>query len=163
MIRPTWGGNLGAEASRDLIDVKNALTLVDVNSLCTYEQPDKSKVAEIVVSLLTTKTLFNPVIVDPGRNLLIDGHHRVRAFQWLCLPRIPAYTVDYLSQAVDVGGWSRVINVKTSDVRCAFNLPGEEREGSWSVVASALSEVIAQRRFRSPSRVRSFSIVSDVH
>jgi ParB-like nuclease domain len=141
---------MGTEPStRDLDAVRSSLRLVDTDSLSTYEQPDIRKVAEIVVSLRCANTLFHPVIVDPDRKLLIDGHHRVKAFQWLGLKRIPAYTVDYLSCAVGVAGWNRVTDAGASEISWAFDLPGNGPDGPWSVLASdSRREVIARRRFR---------------
>ncbi len=140
-------------SARDLDAIRSALTLVDIESLRTYEQPDDRRVAEIAVSLRRTQTLVNPVIVDPEFNLLIDGHHRVKAFEWLGLKSIPAYVVDYLSPAVDIRGWSRATTASASEVCWAFGLDEGEREGSCRVVAiNSRHEEIAHRVFREPMR-----------
>jgi ParB-like nuclease domain len=120
--------------------------LVDIGSLRTYEYPDNRKVAEIVISLRRSETLVNPVVVDPRLNLLIDGHHRVKAFDWLGLTRIPAFTVDYLSDAVAVRGWSRATTARASDVRWAFQLVGSAPTGPWGVVAAGSDGVALARR-----------------
>jgi hypothetical protein len=95
--------------------------------------------------------MVNPVIVDPDQRLLIDGHHRVEAFDWLELPRIPAFLVDYLSDDVAVKGWSRISNAQPEDIRRAFDLPGGTKKGGWTVLAeNAQQGTMACRRFETP-------------
>jgi ParB-like nuclease domain len=137
--------------TQDLDVIRSSLSLVDIASLSMYEQPDDQKIAEIVVSLGRIEALINPVIVDPSRKLLVDGHHRVRAFELLKLKRIPAYTVDYLSSAVAVRGWSRATMAPPSEVREAFEGVGNEPSAPWSVVAmDSECQVVACCSFRAP-------------
>ena len=136
----------------DLDDIRDALILVDLASLQTYEQTEPHKVAEIVVSLRRTQILVNPIVVDPYLNLLIDGHHRVEAFRRLGLKRIPAYMVDYLSPAVDVRGWSRATTAPAPEVQWAFSGGNDLSDGSWSVMAiDSNRKVVAHRLFRGPA------------
>ena len=95
----------GAPIAADHLDsIISRVQLVDVGSLRRYEQTDPAKVNEIKRSLRSTGVLINPVIADLDRNLLVDGHHRVQAFESLGLPRIPAFTVDYFSRDLTVKG-----------------------------------------------------------
>jgi ParB/Sulfiredoxin domain len=126
-----------------------ALRLIDIGSLRVYEETDDDRVAELVVSLEDTKVLMNPVVVDAGRNLLIDGHHRVCAFSWLGHRRIPAYDVNYASTAVEVRGWSWSTDATPSMVRDAFAMLGSPDAGSWQAAAiDAAGDEVASHRFR---------------
>jgi hypothetical protein len=99
-----------------------------------------------VRSLRETQTLINPIMVDADRRLLIDGHHRVAAFLWLGLTRIPAFIVDYSSPFVAVSGWSRATTATPIDVQEAFALPGIGPPGPWTVAARDVRQGILARR-----------------
>jgi hypothetical protein len=129
--------------------LRDALKLVSPRALATYEQPDPSKVAKIALSLRRTKVLTNPIVIDASRGLLIDGHHRAKAFEWLGLTAIPCYSVDYLSAHVEVRGWSRVTTSSARLVCDAYDAVASGASGPWIVRASTTTAVIAQRSFDS--------------
>jgi hypothetical protein len=130
-----------------LLVLRKALGLVDTKTLSRYEQPDDGKVAKIAISLHRTQVLMNPVIVDLERKLLIDGHHRVEAFEWLRLSHIPCYSVNYLSPQVEACDWSRVTRASPDDVREAFSVVAGGRGGPWTVSSLLRTETIAHRSF----------------
>lgn len=131
--------------------VRGRLSLVDIRSLQLYEIPRGEKVTEIEQSLRRSGVLDHPVVVDPELSLLIDGHHRVQAFERLGLSQIPAFTVDYLSDEVRVRGWNRATDADAEDVQRAFEVPGGELGGDWAVLAeSSEQEPLARREFPDP-------------
>jgi hypothetical protein len=133
----------------DLGVVRRRLMLVEIDSLLTYEVPRLDCVAEIAESLSETQTLLNPVVVDLDLGLLIDGHHRARAFRGLRQKRIPAYVVDYRSAAVEVRGWRRTTTAPPAEVREVFGAARVEPREPCSVVSvDSRKEVIARRFFR---------------
>lgn len=132
-------------------EVRGRLQLIDIRSLQLYELPHGARVTEIEQSLRDSGVLDHPVIVDPELSLLIDGHHRVQAFERLGLGFIPAFTVDYLSDEVNVRGWSRATDANPAAVQRAFERPGGEPGGDWSVLAeSPAHDLLAQREFTDP-------------
>lgn len=138
-------------ASRRLETVRGRLHLADIRSLRLYEMPRSEKVAEIEQSLRLSGVLDHPVIVDPELSLLIDGHHRVQAFERLGLTHIPAFTVDYLSDEVRVRGWNRATDASPEEVRRAFDAPGGKLGGPWAVLAkSPVHDPLARREFTDP-------------
>jgi ParB-like nuclease domain len=139
-------------ASTSEIDgVKSRVALIDINSLRLYENPDSHRVAEIAQSLERTGRLIDPVIVDHERRILVDGHHRVRAFQWLGKKQIAAYLVDYWSEGVEVKGWSRTTDAPSRIVAREFeNSPGHG-DGHWGVQAiDPEGRLVARRVFTDP-------------
>jgi hypothetical protein len=131
-----------------LKNLANAINLVPVDSLATYEQPDLRRVAEIALSLNRTRMLCNPIIADGSRNLLIDGHHRVEAFRWMGLRLIPCFMVPYLSEAVQVRGWSRVTYAPERLIEDAFTMLHGDVGGPWTVAASnSRGQMIARKSF----------------
>lgn len=115
-------------------DLKNALQLVPVGSLSTYERPNKRRVAEIARSLDRTMELGSPIVADIDQGLLIDGHHRAAAFRWLGLTTIPCFTVAYLGDGVRIGGWRRVTNAPSSEVASTLAVLARDSGGPYSVV-----------------------------
>jgi ParB-like nuclease domain len=131
--------------------VRNRIHLVDIRSLRLYEIPNSERVAEIEESFRRSGVLEHPVIVDPRLDLLIDGHHRVQALERLGLTHIPAFTVDYESDEVQVKGWSRATDADPEEVRRAFQMPGGEVGGGWAVLAKDPQEdLVARREFTDP-------------
>lgn len=125
----------GAPIAADHLDsIISRVQLVDIAPLRRYEQTDPTKVGEIEQSLRLTEVLINPVIVDPERQLLIDGHHRVQAFESLGLSRIPAFTVDYFSDDLTVKGWNHATAAEPAEMLAAIERPRSSDEGSSSVV-----------------------------
>jgi ParB-like nuclease domain len=134
-----------------LEQVRNRIHLVDIRSLRLYEIPSSERVAEIEESFRRSAVLDHPVIVDPALDLLIDGHHRVQAFERLGLTHIPAFAVDYESDEVQVKGWSRATDADPEDVRRAFQKPGGEPGGDWAVLAKGpQQDLLARREFTDP-------------
>lgn len=132
-------------------EIKSRLALIRIDSLRLYENPNGHRVAEIAQSLDQTGKLIDPVIVDPSRRILIDGHHRVRAFKWFGLTRIPAFLVDYGSPEVSVRGWSRTTNAPTRIVEREFRNPSARQRGRWTVRADdGRGEMLARREFAEP-------------
>lgn len=108
--------------------------LVELGSVRRYEQTDPDKVKAIKASLLTLGWLINPVVVDVARRLLIDGHHRVHAFEQLGLSRIPAFDVDYFSADLGVEGWSHATKAQRAQIERAAEGTDRFSSGSSEVV-----------------------------
>lgn len=124
------------------------IQLVDVNTLRRYEKTDPQKVGQIVKSLRQTNVLVNPIIVDTEREILVDGHHRVQAFKVVGLARIPAFTVDYLSNDLTVKGWSHATDAPASDLKELLDDIRKLRDAPSAVIgAGARCDEFAGRGF----------------
>lgn len=127
------------------------MRLLAIEPLLSYEQPDERRIAELTVSLNSTKNLINPIIVDEEQRLLIDGHHRVEAFKWIGMRWIPAFTISYLSDCVQIGRWCRSIKASVDAVHRAFDfLSRGDNIGPWKVRALNLHQTIDECSFEDP-------------
>ena len=140
-----------ASGDHGLDVVERRLALVEISSLKRYECPKSTRVREIERSLRDTGALVNPVVVDPSRQLLIDGHHRVAALSNLEFERVPAYTVDYHSEVVRVRGWKHIATVEHDVIRSIYSRSRSHAGGAWQVTArDPQSAVVAERFFKEP-------------
>lgn len=127
----------GIPIAPDILEaIVDRVRLVDIASLRRYERTDPPKVAEILRSLRSTGTLINPVVVDPDRKLLIDGHHRVQAFRILGIPLIPAFTVDYLASDLAVKGWNHTADPRPDDLEQSLEELGGPNEGPSEMIVA---------------------------
>lgn len=46
--------------------------------------------------------MFYPVVVEKTNFVILDGHHRVKAFEFLGIKKIPCLLVDYFSEEIKV-------------------------------------------------------------
>jgi ParB/Sulfiredoxin domain len=128
--------------------IVHRVRLVDIDSLRRYERTNPAKVASILQSLRSTGVLINPVVVDPDRQLLIDGHHRAQAFRELGLDFIPAFTVDYLSDDLTVKGWNHAVDARPEELKRVIARLHGSSEGPWTVfVGDPHRHVVASRAF----------------
>ncbi len=91
-------------------DVNNKLSIVKLTDLFKYERTSEHRVVQLINKIKNSGILINPIVWDKNRQLLIDGHHRVKAFEMLGIESIPAFHVDYLSKDVQILPWYRIIH-----------------------------------------------------
>ncbi len=87
--------------------LETKLAIVSSRDLLRYEEVNEKSVVRLSSQLLATGILNDPIICDPGLGLLINGHHRIEALRRLGIERLPAYTVSYLSDDVDIVSYYR--------------------------------------------------------
>jgi hypothetical protein len=138
---------MSADAPGGSVSLCDAIVLVPVADLRTYEEPDTSGIEKITQSIADTGLLIDPVVVDRRRQLLIDGHHRCAALSQLGINHVAAFDTDYFSSSVEVRGWVRVSDAPIAEIRRAFSVRAEDT-GEWQVSAVGDNEqMIATRRF----------------
>jgi hypothetical protein len=82
-----------------------SFALVEAVALFPHEQIEAERLAQLTEEIRRDGQLREPVLVDRGSLVILDGHHRVQALQTLGCQMIPAYLVDYRSPAIQV--WPR--------------------------------------------------------
>ncbi|HEX2070551.1 MAG TPA: ParB N-terminal domain-containing protein [Thermoleophilaceae bacterium] len=139
--------------TNDAQALRRAIGLVPIESLNGYEEVDERRVAQIESSLSSSQELVNPIVVDRERSLLIDGHHRVRAFKSLGLPYIAAYDVPYPDdRRVQVRSWRWTTTAPLSAVRGAFDSLAGSQPGPWKVTLfdGSSRSALAEQSFVTP-------------
>jgi L-serine kinase (ADP) len=80
--------------------------LIPIDELRPHEQVDPAKVRQLAAELSRAGMFEEPVLVAQGSNVILNGHHRVAALRALGAERVPAWRVDYASDAIDLDRWT---------------------------------------------------------
>jgi ParB-like chromosome segregation protein Spo0J len=75
---------------------------IEIRKLNPHEQVIKENLKKLLTSLKVEKRLREPIIVDEETKVILDGHHRAKAFSLLGLKEIPCKLVDYSSEDISV-------------------------------------------------------------
>jgi len=68
---------------------------VEIRKLNPHEQVIEENLKKVLTSLKVERRLKKPIIVDEETRVILDGHHRIKAFALLGLKEIPCRLVDY--------------------------------------------------------------------
>jgi hypothetical protein len=85
------------------------IALEDIQNLKLHEQVIRELVEKLKDSILSTKVIKDPVMVDERSLVVLDGMHRVAALKELGYSYIPCSLIDYRLPIVQLGAWYRVI------------------------------------------------------
>jgi ParB-like chromosome segregation protein Spo0J len=89
---------------------------IPVEQLREHEEIDPHRYQEILKLIQTEGKLDVPIIVDARSYVILDGHHRFRAYQELGLQLIPCVLVDYFSERIQLFARRPEIPVSKQDV-----------------------------------------------
>ncbi|MDH3216650.1 MAG: ParB N-terminal domain-containing protein [Candidatus Krumholzibacteria bacterium] len=93
------------------------LKLIDPQELHSHEAVDEAQVRRVAAMMKTSGYFHPPVLVDSATNVVLDGHHRVRASKVLGCNKIPCYCVDYLNDdEIVLESWKPETNPTKRDV-----------------------------------------------
>lgn len=81
------------------------VAMLPVESLSPHEEVDPARLEELAGQIRDDGFVREPIVVDAEHRIILDGHHRYAALKKLGLKRVPAYVVDYASDAVRVTLW----------------------------------------------------------
>lgn len=73
---------------------------IKVQELNPHEEIIEENLKKILTSLKIEKQLREPVIIDENTKVILDGHHRVKAFKILGIRTIPCRLVNYRSEKI---------------------------------------------------------------
>lgn len=90
--------------------------LVEAAALLPHERVEPDRLTRLIEEIRRDGCLREPVLVDRGSLVILDGHHRVQALRTLGCRLVPVYLVDYRSTAVRVGPWRADVPVDKDSV-----------------------------------------------
>lgn len=79
--------------------------MLPVDALAPHEEVDPERLDELAAQIREDGFIKEPIVVDAEHRIILDGHHRYAALKKLGCRRVPAYVVDYDSDAVEVTLW----------------------------------------------------------
>ena len=81
---------------------KEQIQNIEIRKLNPHEEVIEENLKKVLTSLKVKKRLKEPIIVDKETKVILDGHHRVKAYVLLGVPEIPCKLVDYNSDEITV-------------------------------------------------------------
>jgi hypothetical protein len=90
-------------ATRTALSLRFAV--VELRRLRGHERIRPALLEELSEQIRRDGILKRPILVADRDFVILDGHHRAEALRKLGCARIPAYLVDYQSDAVSLGTW----------------------------------------------------------
>lgn len=75
---------------------------IELKQLNRHEEIIEENLRNVLKSLKIEKRLKEPVVVDEETKVILDGHHRVKAYEILGVREIPCRLVDYSSDKIAV-------------------------------------------------------------
>jgi hypothetical protein len=114
----------------DKVDL--SIYLSPSKTLFIHEETIPDRVAELRDSIMCDGVVKDPVVVDAGSCVVLDGMHRVAALKELRCSYVPVCAVDYLNPNIKVGVWYRILcgRFSTSQFETAFSSSGLRFERS---------------------------------
>jgi len=83
--------------------------LLDVGLLHIHEELQPELLERTTDQIRTDGYLKRPILVADEHFVILDGHHRYAALKALGCRRIPAYVIDYFSDAVELTTWPNAV------------------------------------------------------
>ena len=84
------------------MQTKKQIQKIEIRKLNPHEQIIAENLKKLLTSLKVEKRLKEPIIVDEETKVILDGHHRAKAFSLLGLKEIPCKLVDYSLDEITV-------------------------------------------------------------
>lgn len=146
------------------------ITMLPIEKIRPHERHDRDILNAISTTLQSEGMIHDPIIVDSGSYMILDGTHRFWALASLGCQSIPVALYDYLSNNIRVGCWYRCVAPPSKvSAGCAFGALETSRDEAISLVVSRRahlatlcrerSEVIRARRF---DVFEAYNILSEV-
>ena len=79
--------------------------IVEIDKLKEHEEVNREHSERLKNEILSEGVLKKSIAVDRNTNVVLDGHHRLRALKELGYTKIPAVLVDYKSPKIRVVSW----------------------------------------------------------
>jgi len=104
--------------------------LVEIDALSPHEEVIESIVESLAKEMLAEGLVRDPLMVDQGEYVILDGMHRFGALKHLKCRFVPCCLVDYDSSKIQVGSWFRLFAVKEPESTAEQLLSDNGIEGS---------------------------------
>lgn len=85
-------------------DIPSGIKLINTSTLKAHEKTDPNRVTGLQKSIASVGIKY-PVVADKETNIILDGHHRHKAFTNLSIKNIPVYYVDYFDDKIILDSW----------------------------------------------------------
>jgi L-serine kinase (ADP) len=82
-----------------------AFELVPIERLKVHEEIQPEHVARLVADLRRDGVVSEPIWVARGSYVVLNGHHRLAALRALGARRVPAWVMEYESEAIALDRW----------------------------------------------------------
>jgi len=86
--------------------------MVEIEELKPHEEVVETLVAKLTEEMQRDNVVQDPLIVDQGSYVVLDGMHRFSALKRLNCRFAPCCLLDYMSPQITVGSWFRVFTVE---------------------------------------------------
>jgi hypothetical protein len=80
--------------------------LVPIERLKVHEEIQPEDVARLVADLRQVGLVRDPIWVTRGSYVVLNGHHRLAALRALGARKVPAWVMDYESEAIALDRWT---------------------------------------------------------
>ncbi len=94
-----------------------------IATLRPHEETIPAQVAKIASDMTADGVQKDPIIIDQESGAVLDGMHRLAAFDSLRIENAVCCAVDYSSRAVRLGRWARVYNLPRGESFAGFLEP----------------------------------------
>jgi len=86
--------------------------MVEIEELKPHEEVVEALVAKLTEEMRRDDIVRDPLIVDQGEYINLEGMHRFSALKRLNCRFAPCCLLDYMSPQITVGSWFRVFSVE---------------------------------------------------
>ncbi len=88
------------------IDLNIEIKILPINKLRPHEEVDSKMVRELAILIKEEGIFRKAIAIDKKNNIILDGHHRVKALEILGCKFIPCILLDYSSPLIIVLSWN---------------------------------------------------------
>ena len=133
-----------------LQDFEMVLEVVETKALRLHEEIIPELLARLTQDIEKEDVIHHPIIVDKNSLVVLDGTHRVEAFNSMGLSCVPACLVDYMDPRIKVGCWYRTVEKGDSNTppRDLFEKSGGlklEKASAYNAVKSSNAIALVSR------------------
>ena len=93
-----------------------AVSLVDIGKLRAHERTDEARLEKLKTEIESDGLLARPIVVDEKTNVVLDGHHRLRALSLLGCSKIPVCYLTYGSEKIGVMSMRKGVEITKPEV-----------------------------------------------
>lgn len=111
LYQPSWGGillwpgRLEREEGQGRGTLQYEFALLEAHRLRPHEALNPELLKETEEAIRRDGFVREPILVEGGHHVILDGHHRYHALVNLGCRRIPVYVVDYFQDGIRVDTW----------------------------------------------------------
>ena len=92
------------------------VSIVEISRLKGHERTDEVRLRNLRDEIKSDGMLMRPIVVDEKTNVILDGHHRIKALSLLGCSRIPVCYVNYNSERIGVLCMNKDLEITKSKV-----------------------------------------------